>query len=181
MRPAVKAVHTHARTNTNTHIPDAGHASGLRTELASLQLTGNNLSFRLQLPGQTFKLQLLGMRKHTMVTFIITPSDLPVWHLFWMHTRMKFTDQCICRFHTGGTMFLSDDKKSVLWFPLRYLHQICTMRSCRMFLPLIALNPLLQPSCRWLAETRFVMFWCLGPPPHVAPRDQAQCMHREGS
>lgn len=45
--------------NTHTHTPDAGHASSLRAKLASLQLTGNNLSFSFQLPGQTFKLQLL--------------------------------------------------------------------------------------------------------------------------
>lgn len=44
---------------THTHTPDAGHASSLRAKLASLQLTGNNLSFSFQLPGQTFKLQLL--------------------------------------------------------------------------------------------------------------------------
>ena len=41
------------------HTPDASHASSLRAKLASLQLTGNNLSFGFQLPGQTFKLQLL--------------------------------------------------------------------------------------------------------------------------
>lgn len=41
------------------HIPDASHASSLRAKFASLQLSGNNLSFGFQLPGQAFKLQLL--------------------------------------------------------------------------------------------------------------------------
>lgn len=45
--------------HTHMHTPDTSHASGLRAKLASLQLTGNNLSFSFQLPGQTFKLQLL--------------------------------------------------------------------------------------------------------------------------
>ena len=51
--------HTHTYTYTHVHTPDASHASSLRAKLASLQLTGNNLSFGFQLPGQTFKLQLL--------------------------------------------------------------------------------------------------------------------------
>lgn len=55
------------KEDTHTHTPDAGHASGLRAQLASLQLTGNNLSFSFQLPGQTFKLQLLQTYKHTTV------------------------------------------------------------------------------------------------------------------
>ncbi len=39
--------------------PDAAHASGLRSQLASLQLGGNNLPLSLQLSRQSLKLQLL--------------------------------------------------------------------------------------------------------------------------
>lgn len=52
------ATHTY-RESEKAHSPDAGHASGLRAQFASLQLTGNDLPLGLQLPGQTFKLQLL--------------------------------------------------------------------------------------------------------------------------
>lgn len=66
------------------HSPDAGHASGLRAEFASLQLTGNDLSLGLQLPGQTFKLQLLqrGDRGGNVVylltaTLVVISSVIP--------------------------------------------------------------------------------------------------------
>lgn len=47
------------RESAQAHSPDAGHASSLRAQFASLQLTGDDLPLGLQLPGQTFKLQLL--------------------------------------------------------------------------------------------------------------------------
>lgn len=56
---------TRGTYSTRTHTPDASHASSFRAELASLQLTGNNLSFGFQLPGQTFKLQLLETERVT--------------------------------------------------------------------------------------------------------------------
>lgn len=53
---------TRAHARTRVHTPDARHASGLRAKLASLQLTGNNLPLGFQLPGETFKLQLLHLK-----------------------------------------------------------------------------------------------------------------------
>lgn len=127
----------------DTHTPDAGHASGLRTKLASLQLTGNNLSFCLQLPGQTFKLQLLGMHKNTTVTFIITlvsftdatyflngimyvvfsPMHPQVSHerlkectMFWLMIKRQFYDLIIVGFFLQKQ---TTDK--------RCHHQMCTM------------------------------------------------------
>lgn len=63
---------TNTCTQPQMHTPDTSHASGLRAKLASLQLTGNDLSFGFQLPGQTFELQLLERRDRGNVVYLLT-------------------------------------------------------------------------------------------------------------
>lgn len=72
-------IHTRAQKTTTTHctdthreseggrervcvfmLPDAAHAASLRSQFASLQLCGYNLTLSLKFPCQAFKLKLLG-------------------------------------------------------------------------------------------------------------------------
>lgn len=51
---------THTHTHTEVFlVPNAAHAACLGSQLASLQLGGNNLTLSLKFPGQTLKLKLL--------------------------------------------------------------------------------------------------------------------------
>lgn len=104
--------------HTRTHTPDARHASSLRAKLASLQLTGNNLSFGFQFPGQTFKLQLLErererrgggrgarMCQNNLSIYLLSHLQSS-WTLFWLSCLWHIFNCCemdsaVCGGKTG--------------------------------------------------------------------------------
>lgn len=131
-------------THKHTHTPDASHASSLRAKLASLQLTGNNLSFGFQLPGQTFELQLLETEKvrergrgrecvKTICLFIYCHVYSHAEHYFGSSVTdtflivVKWTLQsvmgkqaryhCFCQFHTASYSLRR------VWYVTKLRHQ----------------------------------------------------------
>lgn len=60
-------IHTYRQKNEGCKLPDAAHAACLRSQLASLQLGGDNLTLSLKFPGQALKLKLLGRQRETEV------------------------------------------------------------------------------------------------------------------
>lgn len=62
--PSLHPRHAGTKRASGFHmLPDAAHAASLRSQLASLQLGGDNLTLSLEFPGEAFKLQLLERHK----------------------------------------------------------------------------------------------------------------------
>lgn len=99
--------HENAHRIRKAHSPDAGHAAGLRAEFASLQLTGNDLSLGLQLPGQTFKLQLLERwDRGRNVVYLLTATFAVISSVISPpHFSLKSATGGLCDGKTGEMLF----------------------------------------------------------------------------